>query len=93
MPFSRRNETKLVVNERFFCQVLFFSSNFADSKRRGKKIKIGVTKKKRDLIIHPDERRTTMSSEEEETEEKKSECERFSRVNLYRCGVCSGRRR
>jgi hypothetical protein len=71
MPFSRRNETKLVVNERFFCQVLFFSSNFADSKRRGKKIKIGVTKKKRDLIIHPDERR--MMSSEYSTEEEQNE--------------------
>jgi hypothetical protein len=51
--------------------VLFFSSNFADSKRRGKKIKIGVTKKKRDLIIHPDERR--MMSSEYSTEEEQNE--------------------
>ena len=66
-----------------------------EHKKREKKIL--ALSQKSDLIhsfIHPDERRTTMSSEEEETEEKKRERdERFSRVNLYRCGVCSGRRR
>ena len=51
VPFSRRNETKLVVNERFF--VVFFSSNVAkDSKRRKRreKNKNWRYKKKRDLI-------------------------------------------
>ena len=62
--------------------------------KEGKKNKNWRYKKKSEIsFIHPDERR--MMSSEYSTEEERDErlTERFSRVNLYRCGVCSGRRR
>jgi hypothetical protein len=68
--------------------------HFADSKRRGKKIKIGVIIKKRDLI-HPDERRTMSpeySTEEEQNERrgKGLESEPLPLWRLFREASLSG---